>query len=206
MPGGPVEGAQPSAAGRRLRARLSTDTAGRGQHESRPQAIDRFLSAHEPFPAIVLDHHYTLLASNDAVVILTDGVAPELLQPPANALRITLHPDGVAPRITNLTQWSAHLLQRLRRQAAISADHELETLHDELAGYPGVSSEPPATTPAHDIILPLRLHSGDRQLAFLSTISTFGTAHDITAAELTIEAFYPANPATAQHLLDTLTT
>jgi transcriptional regulator with XRE-family HTH domain len=166
------------------------------------QALDRFLRAHEPFPAVVVDRHYDLVSSNDAVALLTDGVAPSLLEPPANALRITLHPEGMAPRIANLGQWSAHLLQRLRRQAAVTGDPELERLYDELSAYPGASTDA-APDDGAEIVLPLRLRDGDGEgeLSFFSTISTFGTAVDITLAELAIEAFYPANARTAARLL-----
>jgi transcriptional regulator with XRE-family HTH domain len=166
------------------------------------RALDRFLRAHEPYPAIVIDRHHTLLASNDATQALLDGVAPELLAPPANALRVSLHPEGMAPRIANLAQWSAHLLTRLRREAALSGDAELERLHEELAAYPGVATEPPHDAVAGDeVVLPLRLRDGSGELSFFSTISTFGTAVDITLAELSIEAFYPADAHTANLLL-----
>jgi transcriptional regulator with XRE-family HTH domain len=167
------------------------------------EALERFLRAHEPYPALVLDRHYNLVSANDAVAVLTAGVAPELLAPPANALRATLHPSGMAPRIKNLGEWSAHLLHRLRRQASLTGDPELERLHDELSGYPGVSSEPPPEeSTGADILLALRLVHDAGELAFFSTVSTFGTAIDITLAELSIEAFYPANAATATVLLD----
>lgn len=166
------------------------------------QALDRFLRAHEPYPAVVINRHYDLLAANDALNLLTDGVAPDLLRAPANALRVTLHPEGMAPRILNLGEWSAHLLGRLRRQASITGDPDLESLHDELASYPGVEREPPhEEITGAEIVLPLRLRDGDDELAFFSTISTFGTAVDITLAELAIEAFYPANARTAMRLL-----
>jgi transcriptional regulator with XRE-family HTH domain len=166
-------------------------------------ALDRFLRAHEPYPAVVLDRHYNLVSGNDALAVLTVGVAPDLLEPPANALRVTLHPNGMAPRIVNLTEWSAHLLHRLRRQATLTADPELERLHDELASYPGVCVQAPAGDDAgSDIVLPLRVRIEDRELAFFSTVSTFGTPIDITLAELMIEAFYPANAATAAYLLE----
>jgi transcriptional regulator with XRE-family HTH domain len=167
------------------------------------QALDRFLRAHEPYPAIVIDRHHNLLSANDALGALIDGVAPELLEPPANALRVALHPRGMAPRTLNLPEWSAHLLHRLRREAALTADPGLKTLHDELAGYPGVCLDPPREEGAIDeIIVPLRLQASDRELAFFSTVSTFGSPVDITLDELTIEAFYPANAATAAYLLE----
>jgi transcriptional regulator with XRE-family HTH domain len=167
------------------------------------QALDRFLRAHEPYPAVVVDRHYNLVAANDAIGVITAGAAPELLDPPTNGLRLTLHPQGIAPRILNLAQWSGHLLERLRRQASSTGDPELESLHDELAGYPGVALEPPQEPGvAEDIALPLRLAEGERELVFFSTISTFGTAVDVTLAELSIEAFYPGNAQTAARLLE----
>jgi transcriptional regulator with XRE-family HTH domain len=166
------------------------------------EAIDRFLRAHEPYPAIVIDRCHDLLASNDALEALTEGVSPELLEPPANALRIALHPLGMAPRTLNLGEWSAHLMARLHREMQITADPRLESLYDELAGYPGVEvASPHGQLEAPEIVLRLRLRDGDRELAFFSTISTFGTAVDITLAELSIEAFYPANARTANRLL-----
>jgi transcriptional regulator with XRE-family HTH domain len=166
------------------------------------EALDRFLAAHEPYPAVVVDRHWDLVRANRAVALLTDGVAAELLEPPANALRVTLHPDGMAPRIVNFAEWSGHLLRRLHRQMVLTGDRELEALYDELAGYPGVeragsSSDVPA---AAEIVLPLQLRRDGAELALFSTMTVFGTALDITLAELAIEAFYPANGETARTL------
>jgi transcriptional regulator with XRE-family HTH domain len=166
------------------------------------EALDRFLRAHEPYPAVVIDRQHTLIAANDAVAMLTAGCDPELLAPPANVIRLALHPRGMAPRTLNLPEWSAHLLARLRREAAITSDPQLERLYAEVESYPGVLTTLPAS--AHtgaDIAVPLRLSDGEQELAFLSTISTFGTAVDVTLSELAIEAFYPANAHTALHLL-----
>ena len=166
------------------------------------QAIDRFLRAHEPYPALVIDRYHDLLASNDALELLLEGVAPDLLVPPANVLRIALHPHGLASRTLNLPEWSANLMQRLHREVQMTADPRLESLHEELAGYPGVElTSPQSHLQGSDIVLALRLRDGDRELAFFSTIATFGTAIDITLEELSIEAFYPANAHTANRLL-----
>jgi hypothetical protein len=140
--------------------------------------------------------------ANGAVGALLDGVAPALLQPPVNVLRLSLHPQGLAPRIVNLAQWRAHLLARLHAQVAASGDTVLAALMQELADYP-VPAETGAE--AHDeaggIAVPLRLALPDgRQLAFLSTTTVFGTPVDVTLAELAIEAFYPADEATARVL------
>lgn len=162
-------------------------------------ALDRFLSAHEPYPAIVVDRAWNIVASNGAVALLLGGVAPHLLEPPANALRIALHPEGMAPRIANLAEWSGHLIERLGRRAAITGDDELSRLRAELLGYPGVEAEPPLGDSAGaEIALPLRLRHGMGELVFLSAQMTFGAAVDITLSELSLEAFYPADERSAE--------
>jgi transcriptional regulator with XRE-family HTH domain len=165
-------------------------------------ALERFLTAHEPYPALVLDRRWNLVLANATVALLTEGVSPELLEPPANALRATLHPQGMAPRIANLAEWSAHLLHRLEREIAATGDRELEALRDELATYPGVWAEPPSpeSVASAGIVLPLELRHGDGRLSFFSTVTTFGTPADVTLAELSLEAFYPADAATAAYL------
>jgi len=100
------------------------------------QAIDRVLRGHEPYPAVVVDRHWGLVAANRAVPLLIGGAADHLLEPPVNVLRLSLHPEGMAPRIVNLGEWRAHLLDRLGRQAVVSGDPALFALHEELAGYP----------------------------------------------------------------------
>lgn len=167
-------------------------------------AIDRFLRAHEPYPAVVVDRHHNLVTANDALDLLLEGVHPDLLAPPANGMRVALHPQGMAPRTLNLPEWSAHLLHRVRREAQTTGDSELQALYDELVAYPGVVPAPPhAEIQAADIVLPLRLRDtdGTGELAFISTLSTFVTAADVTLSELAIEAFYPANAHTAMRLM-----
>ena len=162
-------------------------------------ALERVLRGHEPYPALVVDRHWGLVAANRAIGLLTAGVAPDLLEEPVNVLRLALHPDGLATRIANLGEWRAHLLDRLGRQAVVSGDPALAALYDELAAYPG--GEPVRHDPAAaEIATPLRLRVDGRELAFLSTISTFGTAVDVTLAELAIESFFPADAATAAYL------
>jgi transcriptional regulator with XRE-family HTH domain len=158
-------------------------------------AIDLILAGHDPYPALVVDRAWEMIAANRAVSLLTADVAPHLLEPPINVLRVSLHPDGVAPRIANLAEWRMHLLDRLRRQIAATGDPALVALLAELETYPA----PPA--PEHDpgqaIAVPLRLHGPDGELAFISTVATFGTAVEVTASELAIESFFPADDATA---------
>jgi transcriptional regulator with XRE-family HTH domain len=164
------------------------------------EAIDRVLSAHEPYPAIVVDRHWGLVAGNGPVALLTAGVAAHLLEPPVNVLRLSLHPEGMAPRIVNLGEWRAHLLDRLGRQAVVSGDPALFALHEELAGYPGAGPGPGHDLEAGAIAVPLRVRAGDEELGFISTATTFGTAADVTVSELSIESFFPADEPTARAL------
>jgi transcriptional regulator with XRE-family HTH domain len=166
-------------------------------------ALEKILTSHEPFPAVIVDRHWDLVSGNrPAMAVLTDGVDPELLAPPVNALRVSLHPRGMAPRIANLDEWSAHLLTRLHRQHLATADPELGRLYEELRGYPGVVDP---STVEHDLAamlfvpLVLRVPEGP-DLHFFSTLATFGTAVDITVAELAIESFFPADEPTARAL------
>jgi transcriptional regulator with XRE-family HTH domain len=163
------------------------------------EAVDRFLEAHSPYPAAVVDRHWNLVASNDGISRLTDGVSPALLEPPANVFRIALHPDGMAPRILNFAEWSGYIIARVGRQADLTADPVLQELYDELSGYPGVSSERHIN--GSEPVLMHRLRLADQELSFFSTVTTFGTATDVTLAELTLEAFYPADARTKEFLL-----
>lgn len=168
------------------------------------RAIDHLLAAHEPFPAIGVDRHWTLLASNDAAKRLMGGVDSALLAPNINVLRLSLHPAGLASRIVNLTEWRTHLLTRLRRQIDVSADPVLGELARELAAYPMLdASEPEAPGVRHDyggVIVPLRLRTDAGILSFLSTTTIFGTPVDVTLSEIALESFFPADAATAEAL------
>jgi transcriptional regulator with XRE-family HTH domain len=164
------------------------------------QALQLILDGHDPYPAVVIDRAWEMLAGNRSVALLTEGVAPGLLEPPVNVLRVSLHPDGAAPRIGNLGEWRGHLLDRLERQVALTADPALTALLEELEGYP--APERPPARPEPEIAVPLRLRSGDGDLAFISTVATFGTAVEVTASELSIESFFPADEATAAAVRD----
>jgi transcriptional regulator with XRE-family HTH domain len=170
-------------------------------------AVGRVLAAHEPYPAIAVDRHWNLIASNEALGPLLEGVAPELLVPPVNTIRLALHPDGVAPRILNLGEYRADLLDRLERAARLTGDAGLVELREEMLGYPGPAAPPtPAGAPTPAVTVQLRLApapgNDGGELAFFSTITTFGTAIDVTVSELAVEAFFPANPETAEQLRD----
>jgi transcriptional regulator with XRE-family HTH domain len=167
------------------------------------QAIDKILTGHEPFPAMVVDRCWNIVSANGPLVsLLGSTVSPHLLEPPANALRIALHPDGLAPHIENLAEYADHLLSRLDRQASMAASSELHELAQELRTYPGVPKR--STAPediAERLFAPLVLTlDGRPKLTFFSTIATFGTALDVTVAELAIEQFFPADATTTAAL------
>jgi transcriptional regulator with XRE-family HTH domain len=164
-------------------------------------AVRQVLTAHEPFPAVVIDRHWNMLDANATLGLFLTDVAPELLAPPVNVLRVSLHPDGMAPRIANLGEWRAHLLGRLRRQVGLTADPQLSHLYEELRGYPCDQPEPEIELPGPgEVVVPLRFRHDTGELAFFSTVATFGTPLDITVAELAIESFFPADPATTSAL------
>lgn len=164
--------------------------------------IARILDGHDPHPALAVDRHWTLLASNRAVGVLLAGVADHLVTGPVNVLRVSMHPDGIAGRILNFREWRAHILKRLSHDIDISADPQLAALLEELKAYPvppqaGAASRPQRSGHA-EIAVPLILASETGPLSFLSTTTVFGTAVDVTLSEVTIEAFFPADAATAK--------
>jgi transcriptional regulator with XRE-family HTH domain len=164
-------------------------------------ALRQVLAGHEPYPAVVVDRTWNLVDANASVAMFVGQASPELLAPPANVLRLSLHPGGMAPRIANLGEWRAHLLGRLRRQVALTGDPELAELHRELRAYPCDQPEPEIEIPGSgDVVVPLRIRHGDRELSFLSIMASFGTPLDVTVAELAIESFFPADAETGLFL------
>lgn len=167
--------------------------------EMRPvtAALTMVLERSEPNPTIIVDRYWNLVLANTSALWLTTGVADHLLAPPINVARLSLHPDGLAPRVANLPEYATHLLARVRRAAMITGDPVLEELLAELnASVPHLAYEP-TTGVDSSVVLPMRLHLGGDELSFFSTIATFGTAIDITVSELSIETFYPADDHTA---------
>jgi transcriptional regulator with XRE-family HTH domain len=160
-------------------------------------AIDLVLDRQKPYPAFALDRHWTIVASNAALPQLYDGVSAELLQQPVNAMRLSLHPDGLAPRIVNLDEWRAHLLHRLRRQVELTADRTLIDLLHEVSAYPGAREPAPARNIEHDIAVPFRIRTADGVLSFFSMTTVFGTPVDVMLSELALELFFPADDETA---------
>ncbi len=165
-------------------------------HETH-SAITALLAAHEPFPAMAVDGHWNLVHANRSLSLLLADVAPELLQAPVNVLRLGLHPQGLATRILNFSEWRAHLLQRLQRQYEQTADPWLLALYDELVAYPTPDGIPHLSRVNHTIAVPLQIGTHEGVLSLLSATMTFGTPLEVALSELVLEIFLPANADSA---------
>ncbi len=161
--------------------------------------VDHILKGHEPYPAIAVDRHWNMIAANGAIGILVEQIAPELLIPPVNVIRLALHPEGLAPQIANFAEWRSHILDRLDRQIETSADTKLVDLLAEVSAYPSSYND---NEGAHGnaIAVPLLLDTVVGRIAFVTTITIFGTPVDVTLSELAIEAFFPADAKSAELL------
>lgn len=166
------------------------------------QALQGVLRGHEPYPALLVDRHWNLVAANRMVPLMLEGLPQALLRPPLNVLRLSLHPEGLAPRIVNLLQWRHHLLERLKQQVEASGDATLAALAEELSVYPlpPDAGPPPQPSQAPVVAMPLQFRSPEGVLTLVSTITVFGTPVDITLSELALETFFPGDEATAQAL------
>jgi transcriptional regulator with XRE-family HTH domain len=159
-------------------------------------ALQRILRGHLPYPAVITDRHGDLVAANDVLWVLTDGVAAQLREPPVNLPRLLLHPHGMAPRIANLDQWAWHVIDALRQETTRNPNDRLQALVTELEGL--VPEHPRHLGSDYlGFAVPMRLSSSDGELQLLTTLTHFGTAVDVTVAELRLEAFLPADQATA---------
>ncbi|MFE9684400.1 helix-turn-helix domain-containing protein [Streptomyces sp. NPDC006285] len=171
------------------------------------EGVERLIQGYEPYPALVVDATYNVVAANRGIALLLDSLPEHLLAPPLNAMRLTLHPEGLAARIRNLREWRGHLLHQMERDIALRRSEPLRALYEEVAAYPLPVPEhgsPPqdeeSAEPVPHFALPLRIEHDGRVLSFISSISTFNTPMDVTVAELAIETLLPADPATVKYL------
>ncbi|TXS48682.1 XRE family transcriptional regulator [Streptomyces sp. uw30] len=164
--------------------------------------MEQLIQGYEPYPALVVDAMYNVHAANRGILMLLDDIPEHLLEPPLNAMRLTLHPEGLAPRIRNLREWRGHLLSQMERQIALHRSEPLRRLYEEVAAYP-VPADAPGPEPDEPVpyfALPMQIEHEGRVLSFISSISTFNTPMDVTVAELAIETLLPADPATVKYL------
>lgn len=168
------------------------------------ESLEQLLHAYEPFPALVVDGTYQVVAANRGIAMLLEGIAEDLLTPPLNAMRLTLHPRGMAPRIRNYGEWRGHLLHQMERQLAVFRSAPLRAVYEEVSAYPPpdpcgeeLAAAGGGTVP---FALPMVIEHDGRTLSFVSTIATFNTPMDVTVSELALETFLPADPETAAYL------
>ncbi|MFD9192247.1 helix-turn-helix domain-containing protein [Streptomyces phaeochromogenes] len=173
------------------------------------EGVERLIQGYEPYPAFVVDATYNVVAANRGIAMLLDTVPEHLLAPPLNAMRLTLHPEGLAPRIRNLREWRGHLLAQMERDIALRRSEPLRALYEEVAAYPYPAEGSPGSEDESDegsgetvpyFALPMQIEHDGRVLSFISSISTFNTPMDVTVAELAIETLLPADPATVKYL------
>jgi transcriptional regulator with XRE-family HTH domain len=168
------------------------------------EALDVILSGHEPYPAVVVDRVWNMVAANAAMFALTEAVEidPGLLEPPINVMRVGLNPRGLGPLFVNLGDWHAHWLKRLERQLEATGDEQLAALIDEVAGYP-------VPEPTHDVgaesgdsemLGPVKVRTPDGELSFFGMFASFDTPFEVTTSELAVELLFPADRATAERL------
>lgn len=160
-------------------------------------AVRHILKGHEPFPAIAVDRHWNIVAANDSIAFFTEQIGGTLLEQPMNAIKLALHPDGLAPQVVNLGEWHAHVLDQLDRQIEATSDEGLIELREEIAAYPHDADGESHQADPERIWIPLILDTVVGRMSFVSTITVFGTPADITLSELAIEAFFPADAETA---------
>ena len=167
------------------------------------RSLDIVLKCHFPNPCLVLNGRYEIVAMNAAVPLLLRDAKPEFLAEPVNVVKFSLHPDGLGSSIFNYAQWRTHILERLDRQLELTGDRYLRDLIAEVRAYPLPPAQPEMADPQLDmagVLLPLRLRTAAGILSFVSTVTLFGTPHDITLQELAIETFFPADDFTAAEL------
>jgi transcriptional regulator with XRE-family HTH domain len=169
------------------------------------EALDLILEGHEPNPGVAIDRHWNLVKANAPMEALTtqySEIDPDLLEPPVNILRVGLHPNGLAPALSNLARWKAHFLERLERQVAVSGDAELAKLLEEVSGYPVPEEDGPSDPAEHGHlgVLKVRAPGGGGELSFFGMFAIFDTPFEVTTSELALELIFPADAQTAEAL------
>lgn len=167
-------------------------------------SIRTLLDAHLPYPGVVVDRQWNVVSANEAAMLFVADLPPHVSEPRLNVYRMSLHPDGLAARTINFTEWAAHLVRQLRRTVVLTGDPDVEALLDEVVQYPNVAHlQPLIDLGAHDeppLLVPFRFAGPTGDLSLFTTITTFGTPRDVTLDELAIELFYPADERTAERV------
>jgi transcriptional regulator with XRE-family HTH domain len=167
------------------------------------EVVRTVLRGHEPNPALAVDSRWNIFEMNRSMRALIGDVALALLEPPMNAMRLALHPDGLAPRILNFSAWRTHITGLIKQRADASADSELFALLSEVEGYDhshmGMSSTAAAR---EDFAIPLQLATSKGNISLVTASLAFGLPSDVTVSELSIECLFPADKDSARILHD----
>ena len=160
------------------------------------EALERILKSHEPYPAVVFDRHWNLVAANAAIQPLIATIDPALLNPPVNVLRVGLE---LIPQIINAHDVVTYFRDRIEHQLAATADKQLAQLLDEFDSY--LSSEDRSAAIGSDFtqsLGPVRVRApGGGEWSFFGMFGTFDIPFEVTTSELAIEFLFPADRATA---------
>jgi transcriptional regulator with XRE-family HTH domain len=169
-------------------------------------SIQRLLDAHDPYPGVAIDRAWNVVVANQAGMALSSGLPAHLAGPPMNIYRVSLHPDGMAARTTNFTEWAGQMLAQLRRAVRLTADPDLIALEREVLAYPNIEQIAPmiAAQATEDpvLLVPFRVSTPLGEVAMFTTLTTFGTPRDVTLEELVVELFFPADESSAAKLRD----
>jgi transcriptional regulator with XRE-family HTH domain len=167
-------------------------------------SLQRMLDAHHPYPGVVIDRQWNVVLANRAATAMLGTVPAALLGPPTNVYRVSLHPDGLADRTLNFTDWAAHLVQQLRRSITVTGDAALVELLEELLAYPNVAQIRPVLDIVEwdepPLLVPFRFASPLGEVSMFTTLTTFGTPRDVTLDELALELFFPSDHVSEERL------
>jgi transcriptional regulator with XRE-family HTH domain len=159
--------------------------------------LQTILERHDPYPGVVIDRYWNVVLANSAALGLVHDLPNDILGPPMNIFRVSLHPDGLARRTLNFDEWATYLVGQLHRAMFLTGDHELDSLIEEVSAYPDVAAlgEWRASLALDEpkILVPFRVDLGGTELSMFTTLTVFGTPLDVTLAEMAVELFYPAD-------------
>jgi transcriptional regulator with XRE-family HTH domain len=169
------------------------------------RAFDAILAHHEPYPAIVLTRTWDIVSMNKAfgrlfAFFIVPPFDPIVGQ---NVMHSLFHPGGVRPYVANWEEVATFLIDRLYRESIVELEtSESRRLLEALLAYPGVPSRLHEVdlAKAPRVCVTVDLEKDDTKLVLFSTLTTLGTPLDVTAQELRIESYFPADEATADWL------
>ena len=166
-------------------------------------ALERMLTSHEPYPAVVMDRHWNVVTTNQAAKAFFGWLlGGRELSEPANVIRLMFDPDGIRPHITNWEAAADALLQRVHREAVGGIpDPTTVALLEEALAYSGVPAEwrvPDFSSPPLPVV-PIEFARDGLALSYFSTVTTLSTPQDAMLQETRLESFFPADDTTTRH-------